>query len=268
LPADFLHTTCSYRKRNPRHRIFTMFTTLLFLLVGFALLSVASTASSFDIETAEKRASELANLIYQRFEYHNNVTRQFFIEAANMPKLSWDIMKLKMAQKILGGGNSSFLMVFGGSSVTAGHDNFYNESWPEVFKRRMAPVFDAVGVELVVRNIAQGANNCRPADLCYEAMGGDNPDWIAWEQSFNCGKAKDVFELMARMASWYGGVVFYAASGAFIPSGCAPSTDIVPWTNEHWTPDNEQNQSKHLSLSPLSTPLYFTLLYSTPHVSL
>jgi hypothetical protein len=67
-------------------------------------------------------------------------------------------------------GNSSFLMIFGGSSVTAGHDNYFNESWPLVFEKRTTRVFDALGIELLARNIAHGSNDCRPSDLCYEAM--------------------------------------------------------------------------------------------------
>ena len=210
-------------------------------VLGLSLLYI-NTGFHVDFDEAKAEADKLANLVYQRFEYHNNVTVQFFIESANMPYMAWDILKYKIAKKMVDG-NSTFLMIFGGSSVTAGHDNYYNESWPEVFKRRMTPVFDALGIELKVHNIAQGANNCRPADLCYEAMGGENADWIGWEQSFNCGKSRDVFELMARVAIWSKGVVFYSASGAFIPSGCAPSTDPIPWTSEEWTPEKEPNQT-------------------------
>ncbi len=85
-------------------------------------------------------------------------------------------------------GSQKFLMIFGGSSVTAGHDNYYNQSYPFVAERRMKRALKALGVELVVRNIAQGANNCRPSTYCYESMGGSNADWMGWEQSYNCGK--------------------------------------------------------------------------------
>ncbi len=88
----------------------------------------------------------------------------------------------------------------------------------------MTPIFDALGIKLLVRNIAQGANNCRPFLNCYNAMGGEGADWIGWEQSFNCGKARDVFEQVARMAYWNGGVAYYSASGAFLPNHCNPST--------------------------------------------
>jgi len=77
----------------------------------------------------------------------------------------------------------------GGSSVTAGHDNYFNQSYPLVFERRMRPIFDgntntnintntntniislALGVKFIVHNIAMGANNCRPYNMCHDAQG-------------------------------------------------------------------------------------------------
>ena len=117
-----------------------------------------------------------------------------------------------------------------------------------VFERRMKPVFDALGIELLVRNIAQGANNCFPSNLCYEAMGGSSPDWVGWEQSYNCGKANNIFELLARVAGWSKGVVYYSASGAFTPIECEYSNDTIPWITEAWTPEVEP--------LPLAYPTY------------
>jgi hypothetical protein len=71
-------------------------------------------------------------------------------------------------------------MVFGGSSVTAGHDNQYQQSYPQVFQRRMKSIFEQLHIEFSVRNIAQGANDCYPSDLCYETMGGFDPDFLGW----------------------------------------------------------------------------------------
>jgi hypothetical protein len=44
-------------------------------------------------------------------------------------------------------------------------------------------------------------------------QGGDNPEWIGWEQSFNCGRDKGIFELIGRVAGWNNAVLFYMASG-------------------------------------------------------
>lgn len=176
-----------------------------------------------DFDKAKALINEMANLIHHRFEFNRSDTYQFFLEASNLPPYSWDIQKYKIAKKIAEGNNSPYTMIFGGSSVTAGHDNYYAQSHPFVFERRIAPILEALNVKLVVRNIAQGANNCRPFDYCYASMGGETADFIAWEQSFNCGRDRAIFEYMARVANWYNGIIYYIASGGWMPTGCPPS---------------------------------------------
>ena len=105
-----------------------------------------------------------------------------------------------------------------------------------IAKKRMGPVMAALGIKLVVRNIAMGANDCNPYDFCYESMGGSDADWYGWEQSYNCGHNDEYFELIARHAGWSKnkGVVYFSASGAWSPSKCPASTDHVPYSNENW----------------------------------
>jgi len=153
------------------------------------------------------------------------------------------MQKYKIAVKILESlqnksenSTTTYLMVFGGSSVTAGHDNYYYQSHPFVFERRLKDIFKSIGIDLLVRNIAQGANNCLPYNYCYEAMGGFDADFIMWEQSFNCGRDRGIFELMARNAYWYGAVIYYMASGGYIPSICPKSKEKFPRIHEDWTP--------------------------------
>ncbi len=162
-----------------------------------------------------------------------------------MPDYAWDILKYKFALKILNL-NSTFLMVFGGSSVTAGHDNFYSQAYPFVIERRMKPIFAALGVDLLIHNIAMGANQCRPYNYCYEAQGGSSPDWISWEQSFNCGKDRSVFELIARYAVQHRAVMYYIASGGFSPKECPKSNSSFPWINEQWQPSDSGITSTYL----------------------
>jgi hypothetical protein len=180
-----------------------------------------------ELETGLQKALQLldktVNLIYQRFEFHNWHQYQFFLGSSNMPSYGWDLIKYRVAKKVLQGAQS-YVMIFGGSSVTAGHDNYYNQSYPFVYERRMKEAFAAMGIKLEVRNIAQGASNCRPSNYCYEAMGGEDADFIGWEQSFNCGRNRDIQELVARVAHWSKGVVYYSASGAFLTNGCQPTT--------------------------------------------
>jgi hypothetical protein len=131
--------------------------------------SRAKKVFSFDFKRAKHLAHYAVNLIHQRYEFDTR-RFQFLLSASNLPTNAWDIMKYKMAKKIAEG-NSSFLMIFGGSSVTAGHDNNYMDAYPFVFERHLAAAFAAVGIDLKVHNIAHGSNNCRPSNLCYEATG-------------------------------------------------------------------------------------------------
>jgi hypothetical protein len=179
----------------------------------------ASTAAS--LNSARSAALRTLNLIYQRYEF-STPRIQFLLVSANMPNSAWNIMKYKTATKFVNQ-KSTFKFIFGGSSVTAGHDNFFNESYPSIFENRVGSVLKSLGINLEVHNIAHGTNKCRPSDLCYEAMGGENADWIGWEQSFDCGRDRGVFELMARTAFWNRAVVFYSASGGFVPGHCPPS---------------------------------------------
>lgn len=169
---------------------------------------------------------------------------------------SWDLLKYKFIEKMTRpSGNAEFIMIFGGSSVTAGHDSFYNESYPFVTERRMKDAFSAAGVSLIVQNIAQGANQCLPSEWCYNSMGGGwepepkelgkaipadrskaldgsgydvHADFLSWEQSFNCGRVPAMFELMARNAGRQNAVLYFASSGSFPHNEkCAPSKVFV-----------------------------------------
>ena len=237
------HSPSSTSNKNVQEQSMTTSTYLSTVLDNKQrrLSTGGSEKPTFDFTEALASINKITNLIYQRFEFHNAERYQFFLEAQNMPTYGWDLIKYKLALKLLSPpisdmndiNNNTFtkeyLMIFGGSSVTAGHDNYYNQSYPFVFERRMKDIMKQFGLDLVVHNIAQGSNNCRPSDYCYEAMGGDNPDWISWEQSFNCGRSRDIMEMMARIAYWNKAVIYYVASGAFLTNGCAKTTvgDLV-----------------------------------------
>lgn len=199
-----------------------------------------------DLAKAKTLAQELLSLIHHRYEMNKEQGKNFFLTANNMKSTTWDLMKYKFLMKILGS-DKEFLLVFGGSSVTAGHDSFYQQSYPFILDKRMSPIFLALGVEMHTHNIAQGANNCSPYQLCYEAMGGKDADVIGWEQSYNCGHDDNIFELAARFAGWSKrkGVVYYSASGAWIPNKCEASKDSPPFSDERWHP-NDANLSPWL----------------------
>jgi hypothetical protein len=153
--------------------------------IDYSTRSLVDSPSKIDLKEAKGLAQDVLSLIRNRYEL-DGIGAMFFLTANNMGSHVWDIIKYKFAKKIVQK-DQQFLMIFGGSSVTAAHDNRYNQSYPAVVNRRLGPILKALGVKLSVNNIAQGANNCIPYTLCYESMGGLNPDFVGWEQSYNCG---------------------------------------------------------------------------------
>lgn len=174
------------------------------------------------LERIKDAVDTVGNLIYQRFELHRLQQLQLFLVSSNIDIRGWDIVKLKLAKKLLVQG-SNFTMVFGGTGVTAGSDNFLHQSYPMVIEKRLAPIFKQLGVNLVVRNIGQISVDCRLSNYCISTMGGQDGDVIGWENSFDCGAAKDVHEFIARVAGWKEAVVHYATSGAFPIDDCPPA---------------------------------------------
>eukprot|EP01032_Pedospumella_encystans_P030514 gene30514-34444_t len=104
--------------------------------------------------------------------------------------MTWEILRLKVAEKVLHKG-STFTFVFSGTGVTAGYDNFFHQSYPMVIEKRLTPLFKALDIDLVVRNIGQVHVDCRLSNYCFDALGGEIVDVVGWENSFDCGNAKD-----------------------------------------------------------------------------
>lgn len=70
-------------------------------------------------------------------------------------------------------------------------------------------------------------------------MGGLDPDFIGWEQSYNCGHDDQVFEMMARLTGFSSNraVLYYSASGAWTPKDCPESPEnSTPYSSENWDP--------------------------------
>lgn len=92
--------------------------TATFLAVVWLLAAAASLRPDFD--AARAAIYHATNLIYQRFEFHKRLQYQFFLGSMNFNNRTWDILKYKMALKMLHHEHKNFTMIFGGSSVTAG----------------------------------------------------------------------------------------------------------------------------------------------------
>jgi hypothetical protein len=68
-----------------------------------------------------------------------------------------------------------------GTSVTAGHDNWFNESWAQVLGAWLAPTFAAAGVSVEVRNHAIGGNRYETSAYCARATVGEDVDAFFFE---------------------------------------------------------------------------------------
>lgn len=139
---------------------------------------------NYDLEKAKIYAQELLDLMYNRYELYNEEVSVFFFTAWNFGNDAFNVYKYRFARKIMEG-NARYLMTFGGSSVTAGHDGKLNSSFPMIAEKRLRPIMEALGIDFEVDNIAQATNNCIPYGLCYESMGKINPDFVGWEQVLN-----------------------------------------------------------------------------------
>ena len=54
----------------------------------------------------------------------------------------------------------AFTVAFGGTSVSAGHDNWFNQSYAHCYERAFRPSFRAAGGRLTVRNHAIRSQSC------------------------------------------------------------------------------------------------------------
>jgi hypothetical protein len=171
---------------------------------------------------ARERATDVLNLIYTRYELHQLSNLQHFLVTLNLPTTGWDILKNKIIAKMLQN-DSKFTFVYGGTGVTAGVDSYLHQSYPMLIEKRLAPILKALDIGFIVRNIGQVHVDCRLSNYCFDSVGGGEADVIGWENSFDCGNAKDAHEYIARVAAWRRAVVFYSTSGAYPVDDCPPS---------------------------------------------
>lgn len=135
-------------------------------------------------EDAMRRIIESKNEIHETWDITHY---PLFLHTMDIPATVWQHEKRRFQSIFLRSSPESFVVSFGGSSVTAGHDNYFNQSYPFVLERAMQPLFDALSIPLVVRNHALGNNPCYPYNACTETHLGSDADIISWEQSMNCG---------------------------------------------------------------------------------
>ena len=157
----------------------------------FAILVVGAARATDDAARIKSALAKTQFIIQDIFETWNVEHFPAFLHTVAMPTKSYEAMQLKYERLILESlihypARMNFTIAFTGSSVTAGHDSPYNMSFPEVTGKLMKPAFDAMNVNLVIRNVAMGNNPCIPYDACPATFAGPDADVIHWEQSYNC----------------------------------------------------------------------------------
>jgi len=92
------------------------------------------------------------------------------------------------------------VLSYGGDSVPAGHDNHASDAYYAVLRGALTRAFALLGVDLVVRNQAQGNAATVPFALCIAEHLGRDADIVGWdfEKHANPRASLDVF---ARLAS-------------------------------------------------------------------
>jgi hypothetical protein len=79
--------------------------------------------------------------------------------------------------------NDSFTIVIGGHSAAAGHGNHFLQNYAMQMYKALKPIFDRVGVELIVRNEAQGGLGTMQHGLGSADIYGDDVDMLMWDSA-------------------------------------------------------------------------------------
>ena len=127
-----------------------------------------------------------------------------FMQSCGMHKSSWELMKHRFMKAIVQGldkQDANYHISFMGSSVTAGHDSYLNQSYPILVGEMMKATFAKAGIKFTTSNNAIGNNPCLPYDACVATFAGAHADMVHWEQSYNCFDP-DAPEQFVRQASF------------------------------------------------------------------
>jgi len=136
----------------------------------------------------------------------------------------------------------AFTVAFAGTSVSAGHDNWFNQSHPHAYERAFRPAFKAAGGELVVRNHAMGGNSITPSHFCAAAQldgfgpgGASDLDLAVYEFAMIANRDDCRFESFARsvlLLPRNPAFMAYTTSGV----GWRETTDEVPEKGKYGGP--------------------------------
>ena len=119
--------------------LFVLFTT--FILTHSAVNSDVKAK----LETALSTTDGILQRILEEWDVKNYPN---FLRSVGMTRISWEVMKLKFKHKILSNAlgkesedTKKFVLAWMGSSVTAGHDTVFNETFTVLTGQIMSPAF-------------------------------------------------------------------------------------------------------------------------------
>lgn len=75
----------------------------------------------------------------------------------------------------------SFVIAIAGMSDTAGHGNMFEDSYPLVLKRILAPMMAHAAIKFDVRNMAVGGMPSYPGSVCMADILGHDSDVVMWD---------------------------------------------------------------------------------------
>jgi len=123
----------------------------------------------------------------QMWPSHSGMTSKQMLSQAVFDDPSFDptVLRQKLAQRMKS--RQPFVFATFGSSVSAGHDNFPNQSWPFQLERILKPTFQALDFDIEVRQRAMGGYGETPfAASCMANRAGSGVDALSWEfEMFN-----------------------------------------------------------------------------------
>jgi hypothetical protein len=155
-------------------------------------LSAATEPMDHQLASRLRASTDAADTELRRIAKRWNIYEfPVFLRAAWMPIKSYNMLRDRFREAIAsssrpGASAYNLLITFTGSSVTAGHDCFFNNSYPMRVRDSMRAAVEAAGVNFEVRNVAIGNNRCIPYDVCVNVFTGGDSDIVVWEQSYDC----------------------------------------------------------------------------------
>ncbi|KAL7500766.1 hypothetical protein ACHAWT_009719 [Skeletonema menzelii] len=112
------------------------------------------------------------------------------------------IIRFEEKQSSSASHQAEFVMAFGGYSVTVGRGNHFEQSYPFVMEKILAPILalPPLGVKLVVRNSAIGGIPSFPYGWCLPNFLGEDADAVSWDYGMNEGNGASGLESYVRQA--------------------------------------------------------------------